>query len=209
MPFKERAQLVIVSVLISLALAAAAYLVIRPVNLSSDGDAPIIMAGGSFHIGTSYLFTFKTAMWPTSAPEPALLYWDGQTSARKVFQVDVIYFVNGVLTPTTIPITNPTTVDLKYCKTKNCNAAYDTVTIKWDGTDLWIVSKDDQNRNNTFAKLSRLTSNLRVHSNKNWYLSDVKVDGTQFICDNDGGKQETCQVVIHNCKVGSTCIPEN
>ena len=150
-------------------------------------------------------------MSPTSTPEDALLYWDGQTSARRVFQIDVTSFIGGVLQPTSIPISSsPTTVDLKYCKTNNCNPPYDTVTLKWDGTNIWIVSKDHQNTNNTYNKLSRLTPNLRVHANKKWNLNDVTVNGTNYPCDNDGGKQETCQVVIHNCAVGSTnCVAEN
>lgn len=198
MPFRQQAQLVIVSVGISLALAGGFYLaVIRQElartrhRLGSGEDAPIVMAGGSLYIGTSDTLTFN-------ANGTQLNY----SSPMQVFQVDVFYYLNDAEQKDTRNVAAGTAgnVELAYCKNGNCSSAQnkDTVTISWDANKNISI----QNTANTIQNSSRILPNLRFHSRHKWSLVSVSVNGGTAISCGAGGESE-CTVLVHTCQGGA------
>jgi hypothetical protein len=204
MKFKEQAQLVTLSVVISLALVAALYQAVKPApnannhGLGAGDDAPIVMAGGSLYIGTSGTLTFAPDQNHTKL---------NCSSQMQVFKVDVFNYVNGVETPnpTNVAAATAGKVDFAYCNNGKCDNAQhtDTVTINWDANkNIWISDTAG-----TIQNSSLILPNLRFHSHHKWSLLNVSVNGGNPI---DCGKnaESECTVIIHTCQGGNgvTCV---
>ncbi len=199
MPFKEKVQVVTISVVIALAAAAGLYQFVQPRGphaLGPGDDAPIIIAGGSLLIGTSDVLTFNP-----DPSKPQLNY----SSPMQVFQIDVFHVSGGgseVSNSANVTAGAPGTVVMNYCKNQNCSGPSDTVTLHWDANkNVWI-----DNSLSTIQKSSRLLPNLRIHSRKKWMLVNVSVNGGTAV-DCGTGNQDDCTIVVHTCIGGNgvTC----
>ena len=200
MSFREKAQIVVVSVAIALALAAGLYYFVGGPSLgpgifNPNDDQPIIMAGGSFHIGTGLEVGLDS--------DGKKLYRNGY----KVFQIDVtdkddilttVYGQQGV-------------IDILYCRLNvlnNCSDRRDTIKLSFNNSGAGVIDITNDLEGKYIGKAPRLLPNLRSHMRKNWTMFSVTVTVSgslpkEYKC----GSDSECEVVVHTCLDGQTCMP--
>jgi hypothetical protein len=199
MTFREKAQLVTVSVVLALALAAGLYQAVKPKGphgLSGTDDAPIIMAGGSLTIGTeNFTFTIDSTNHKLLA-DPLL----------KVFQIDLFDQNDNLQKIPPVPIDAVGDVVVSYCGVyaNPCTAPYDKVLIHFEKSKPIEISNTKKNIENA----ARVLLNLRMHRRKHWVMSHVTVNFTGLTkpVEADCGPDGECSLIIHTCQNGGdTC----
>ena len=185
MSFREKAQLVVVSVAITLTLAAGLYYLVNAFLAGPRGgadDAPILIAGGSLYLGTDLPAVFKP-----DANKQKLVYESGY----EVYSIDVTDN-RDVTTPYPVTAGSGTaTIVITYCNTLCVNK--DVVTINVDNRLDPAVTITNSPKN--IGKAPRLLPNLWTHRRKGWHIDEVKLKvGTQepdVDCDNS-----ECDIVV-------------
>jgi hypothetical protein len=206
MSFRDKAQIVVVSVVIALALAAGSYYFVAGPSLGPGGirggtdDQPIIMAGGSLYIGTGETAKFK-------AVGDTLDYTEGY----KVFRVDVVDMSeNGETWP--VGAAGSGQIDIEYCRLDNttgqCSSQTDKVTMTfYNNVSPQVISIKNSLTGKPISKARRMMPTLRTHPRKRWTMFKVrvKVEGTVdkgYEC----GPDSECEVVVHTCTSGTNCV---
>ena len=210
MSFREKAQIVVVSVAVALALAAGFFYVSGRITsptepslgpgriLTPTDDQPIVMTGGSFYIGTGDTATFRAA-------GDYLEYKSGY----KVFRIDVLDKSN-MNTMTDVLADASGQIDIVYCNLNGSQCTpnqTDTVKMLFNNNVANpVIRIENTLSDRPIGKARRILPTLRTHTRKRWTMSSVKVTiGTTmqtFTCEDDS----ECEIVVHTCTSGTGCM---
>jgi hypothetical protein len=208
MSFREKAQIVVVSAAIALALSAGLYYFLAGPSqgpgriLNPNDDQPIIMAGGSFYIGTGFTAKFR----PAKSDDGSLYY----TERYQVFRIDVLDKDDKNSMQDVDQSQGEGSIVMEYCGNAQCNNNQkDIVTMAFfnnPAAQKVITITNDTTNNKPISKARRMLPSLRTHRRKQWTLLTVtvKVVGEQdktYKCESES----ECEVEVHTCLAGYTC----
>jgi len=190
MSFREKAQIVVVSVAIALALAAGFYYLAPGFPGGSRGgadDAPILIAGGSLYLGTDLPAIF------TPADKKTLVY----SAGYKVYGIEATDKDDNTVPYTLDKDSGTATITISYCKNSSCNDKDEVTMDVNNSSDPAITIK---NSAENIGKAPRLLPNLWVHARRHGKIEVVKLIVNKMTKPDVKCDESECNIVVQTEK---------